>query len=110
LPSTGLVAASSLIGDPINCDKGKKVFEDHCWIHGAERAGYGDLEDQKHFGCVLRTNDKNEVRNIQAAGCNGGPLGTLVENKIEGTPILKLAMVKRLYRVSHSEVYKVNQL
>ena len=54
------MAASSLIGDPINCDKGKKVFEDHCWIHGAERAGYGDLEDQKHFGCVLRTENCDE--------------------------------------------------
>ena len=56
------MAASSLIGDPINCDSDEgKVFEDHCWIHGAKRTGVGDLDDQKHFGCVLRTEncDKN---------------------------------------------------
>ena len=46
------MAAGSLIGDPINCDK-NKVFEDHCWIHGAERAGL-DLDTQKHYGCVTR--------------------------------------------------------
>ena len=54
------MAASSLIGDPINCDKEGQVFEDHCWIHGANRAGYKDLENQKHFGCVLRTSDCDE--------------------------------------------------
>ena len=53
--TTGLVAATSLIGDPINCDEGGSVKEDHCWIHGANRAGVGSFEDQKHFGCVLRT-------------------------------------------------------
>jgi len=59
--SAGLVAATSLIGDPINCDEPGKVFEDHCWIHGANRTGVGSVEDQKHFGCVLRTEncDKN---------------------------------------------------
>ena len=54
------MAASSLIGDPINCDEDGQVFEDHCWIHGASRAGYGDLDTQKHFGCVLRTENCNE--------------------------------------------------
>ena len=58
--TTGLVAATSLIGDPINCDESGKVFEDHCWIHGANRTGVGSVEDQKHFGCVLRTSDCNE--------------------------------------------------
>jgi len=53
--AAGLVAASSLIGDPINCDKGGKLFEDHCWIHGANRTGVGNLGTQKHFGCVLKT-------------------------------------------------------
>ena len=57
--TTGLVAATSLIGDPINCDKPGKHFEDHCWIHGANRAGYGNLEKQEHFGCLLKQ-DCNE--------------------------------------------------
>ena len=54
--TTGLVAATSLIGDPINCDESGKVFEDHCWIHGTVPTGVGNLDTQKHFGCVLRTN------------------------------------------------------
>ena len=58
--TTGLVAATSLIGDPINCDKEGQVFEDHCWIHGAIRTGVGDLDDQKLFGCVLKTSDCNK--------------------------------------------------
>ena len=53
------MAATSLIGDPINCTEKGKVFEDHCWIHGANRAGYDNLKDQKHFGCVLKTAFEN---------------------------------------------------
>ena len=54
------MAATSLIGDPINCTEKGKVFEDHCWIHGAYRTGVGNLADQKDFGCVLRPCDKND--------------------------------------------------
>ena len=54
------MAATSLIGDPINCDEPGSVKEDHCWIHGADRTGVGSFEDQKHFGCVLRTENCDE--------------------------------------------------
>ena len=54
------MAATSLIGDPINCTEKDKVFEDHCWIHGANRTGVGKLDQQHHFGCVLRTNCSNK--------------------------------------------------
>jgi len=72
--AAGLVAATSLIGDPINCDEKGKVFEDHCWIHGANRTGMKKLEDQKHFGCVLRTSDCDE----NGANCEQTESGTTV--------------------------------
>ena len=61
--TTGLVAATSLIGDPINCTEKGKVFEDHCWIHGADRTGNGNVETQKHFGCVLKPNCTKRMEN-----------------------------------------------
>jgi len=72
-----LVGATTLIGDPINCDESGKVFEDHCWIHGANRTGAGSLEKQKHFGCVLRPSDCDE----DGEKCK--PFGTKSESEEE---------------------------
>merc|ERR1712086_795005 len=56
-------AGGSYFGDPIACkaerantDELKKLYQDHCWIHGTERIGFGanGKDDQKHFDCVLR--------------------------------------------------------